>query len=81
MIDRNAIARQHSVTPAIEEKMKKAIAYIKQNYTADISREGLAASINMHPDSFGRFFKIYTNKKISEYINELRVLDAAEKIR
>ena len=81
MIDRNESARRHSVTPAIAEKMKKAIAYINDNYTADISREGLAASINMHPDSFGRFFKIYTNKKISEYINELRVHDAAAKLR
>jgi len=35
----------------------------------------------MHPDSFGRFFKIYTNKKISEFINELRVMEAARKLR
>lgn len=80
MIDRHESARRRSVTPAIEEKMKKAIAYIHDNYRSDISREGLAASINMHPDSFGRFFKIYTSKKISEYINELRVLYAAEKL-
>jgi AraC-like DNA-binding protein len=81
MIDRNAVERQHSISSSIEEKMKKAIAYIHENYTSDISREGLAASINMHPDSFGRFFKIYTNKKISEYINELRVMNAASRLR
>ncbi|MBN2158118.1 MAG: helix-turn-helix domain-containing protein [Spirochaetes bacterium] len=80
MIDQTAVARQHSITQNIEDKIKKAIAFIQQNYTSDISREGLAASINMHPDSFGRFFKIYTNKKISEYINELRVREAARKI-
>ncbi len=81
MIDRNATVRQQSVTPNIEDKMKKAIAFIRENYRSDISREGLAASLNMHPDSFGRFFKIYTNKKISEFINELRVMEAAQKIR
>jgi len=81
MIDRNAAVRQQSVSPAIEEKMKKAIAYIRENYRSDISREGLAASLNMHPDSFGRFFKVYTNKKISEFINELRVMEAARKLR
>ncbi|MBP7736880.1 MAG: helix-turn-helix domain-containing protein [Spirochaetes bacterium] len=81
MIDRNVAVRQQSVTPAIEEKMKKAIAYIRENYRSDISREGLAASLNMHPDSFGRFFKVYTNKKISEFINELRVMEAARKLR
>lgn len=81
MIDRNAAVRQQSVTPNIEDKMKKAIAFIRENYRSDISREGLAASLNMHPDSFGRFFKIYTNKKISEFINELRVMEAARKLR
>lgn len=81
MIDRNAPGREHSITQNIEEKMKKALAYIGQNYSSDISREGLAASLNLHPDSFGRFFKLYTNKKISEYINELRVLDAAKRLR
>ncbi len=81
MVDRNETARRHAVTPGIEEKMKKAMAYINENYKANISREGLAASINMHPDSFGRFFKIYTGRKISEYINELRVIDTAAKLR
>lgn len=81
MIDRNAAERQQSVTPNIEDKMKKAIAFIRENYQSDISREGLAASLNMHPDSFGRFFKIYTNKKISEFINELRVMEASRKLR
>ncbi len=81
MLDRTAAARRHSITPTLEEKMKKAVAYIRDNYTSDISREGLAASLNMHPDSFGRFFKIYTNMRISEFINELRVRHAAERLR
>ena len=81
MLDRTAVARRHSITPAIEEKMKKAVAYISENYRSDISREGLASSLNMHPDSFGRFFKIYTNMRISEFINELRVRHAAERLR
>lgn len=80
MIDRNAPERRQSVTPAIEEKMKKAITFIRENYQSDISREGLAASLNMHPDSFGRFFKLYTSKKISEFINELRVIEAARRL-
>ena len=81
MIDRNAPGREHNITQNVEEKMKKAVAYIGQNYSSDISREGLAASLNLHPDSFGRFFKLYSNKKISEYINELRVHDAAKRLR
>ena len=80
MIDRNVPERRQSVTQNIEEKMKKAIAFIRENYQSDISREWLAASLNMHPDSFGRFFKLYTNKKISEFINELRVIEASRRL-
>lgn len=70
--------REPTLTGATEEKIKKAISYIEENYSSDISREGLAASLNMHPDSLGRFFKMYTDRRISEYINELRVKRAAQ---
>lgn len=69
------------LTARIAEKLERAIAYIKENYQSDISREGLAASLNMHPDSLGRFFKIYTSKKISEFINDIRVDEAARMLR
>jgi len=65
MINKNQYAKQPSITSNTEEKMKKAILYIEENYCSDISREGLAASLNMHPDSLGRFFKMYTDKKLS----------------
>jgi len=74
-------SRKPSISSTTEDKIRKALAYIEENYTSDISREGLAASLNMHPDSLGRFFRMYTDKKISEYINELRVRDAAKRLR
>jgi transcriptional regulator GlxA family with amidase domain len=64
----------------IEEKIRRARLYIGENYTSDISREGLAASLSMHPDSLGRFFRMYTGKRIGEYINELRVRKVAEEL-
>ncbi len=72
--------RRPSITPAIEEKIKQAMAYLTDNYTSNISREGLAASLNMHPDSLGRFFKMYTGKRINEFINDIRIQDAADRI-
>lgn len=66
-----------TITPDIRAKLDRAIAYIQEHYTEDISREGLAASIDMNHDYFGKMFIIYTGKKISVYINELRVLKAA----
>ncbi|HSV98281.1 MAG TPA: helix-turn-helix domain-containing protein [Spirochaetota bacterium] len=65
--------RKTTITPVTEEKIKRSLVYIGENFTSDISREGLAASLSMHPDSLGRFFRMYTGKKISEYINELRI--------
>ena len=70
-----------SMSPVTEEKIRRAISYINDNYTADISREGLAASLDMHPDSLGRYFKMFSGRKINDYINELRIRDAAGRIR
>ncbi|MCP4129590.1 MAG: response regulator [bacterium] len=67
--------------PQTEEKIEKVIDFIKENYVADISREGLAAAVDLSPDHLGRIFKKHTGKKISEYINELRIKDAADKLR
>ena len=69
------------VTPTTEAKLKKAIHFINENFSSDISREGLAAFIDLHPDSFSRFFKQYTDKKIREYINQLRIREAARLLR
>ncbi|TAL39928.1 MAG: helix-turn-helix domain-containing protein [Spirochaetes bacterium] len=68
------------LTPAIEEKIAKAIAYLEENYLDDVAREGLAAMLDMHPDSLGRYFKIRTGKKISDFVNELRVKEAARRL-
>lgn len=70
-----------AITSVTEMKIKEAMDYIRNNYTSDISREGLAASLDISPNHLGKFFKIYTGKKISEYINELRIHDAAEKLK
>lgn len=68
------------VSNANEEKIKKVISYINENYMFDISREGLAALIDSNPDYFGRSFKLYTGMKISEYINKVRVEEAAKRL-
>jgi AraC-like DNA-binding protein len=66
------------ISPSIVKKLEEALAYINDNYRSDISREGLAAKLDLHPDNFGRFFKIYTGRKTGDLINELRIRDAAE---
>ncbi len=77
----NQVKSRSSISATSEEKIKKAIQYINENYMYDMSRDNLAASIDMHPDSLSRYFKIFTGKKLGEYINEFRVNHAAEKLK
>ncbi len=75
------IERRKIVTGSTEEKLKGIIAFIEENYTSDISREGLAAAVGMNPNYFSGQFREYTGKKINDYINELRIRDAIERLR
>jgi two-component system, response regulator YesN len=72
--------KDYPMTPGTEQKIMGAISYIGENYIFDISREGLAASLGISPNHLGKYFKIHTGMKINEYINNLRIRDAAEKI-
>jgi AraC-like DNA-binding protein len=74
-------SKKESVPTATEEKIRKAISFINKNYTHDISREGLAANSDMNTDYFSRAFKIYTGKKINDYINDLRIQNAAHELK
>jgi AraC-like DNA-binding protein len=72
--------KKGAVTPGTEEKIKRAISYINENFTFDISREGLAASVEISPDYMGKAFKAYTGREIGEYVNELRIREAAARL-
>jgi AraC-like DNA-binding protein len=64
-----------------EEKIKNAIKYVNENYLQEITREDLAGYVGVHPDSLGKQFKKYTGFKLGDYINELRVNEAARRLR
>ncbi len=73
--------RASAIAPQTEEKIKRVIDYINENYVHNLSREGLAASVDMHPDNLSKLFNAYKNMRIGDYINELRIRDAAERLR
>jgi len=73
--------RKKKLAQNTEDKVEKSIEYIKSNYRYDISREGLAAHLNINTDNLGKAFKIITGKKINDFINELRINDAAEQLK
>lgn len=71
---------EKSITDIAEEKLQKVIRFIDENYTSSISREGLAAAIDMNADYMSRMFKLYNGMKINEYINKLRVEEAVKRL-
>lgn len=60
------------------EAMKKAMQYIGENYTSEISTAKLCGIATMSEGHFCRTFKEYTLKTPVEYINSLRVARAME---
>ncbi len=60
-------------SPQVMVKVEKVKLFIDENFTFDLSREGLASSVNMSVSSLGKAFKHVTGKTIRDYLNELRV--------
>ena len=77
----SATVKNLNISAATEERLKKAVIFIEDNYHEEISRDALAATLNMHPDTLGRYFKMYTGKKISEYVNYLRIKEASQLLK
>lgn len=69
-------AGQSAVSGEIETKINAAVGYLRENFAGEIARENLAATLDLHPDSFSRYFKMHTGKKYSEFLNDLRVAEA-----
>ena len=71
---------RRNVSDQMEEKIKRVIDFIKENYESPISMKGLAEAVDMNTYYFSRKFMDYTGKKMNDYINEVRVREAAERL-
>lgn len=71
---------QAAISAETRTKLDQAIDFIREHYTEDMSREGLAGLAGMNHDYFGKMFLIYTGKKVGIYIGELRVRKAADEL-
>ena len=69
------------ITSQTEEKILAVIDIIRGNYLSELSRIDLAESVGVHPDSLGKQFKEYTGKKLGDFIYELRINEAARRLR
>ena len=69
-----------SVTEITDEKdmlLNKAMDYIKENYSANLSVSDVARAVNMHRVSLYRLFKEKLNLSIEQYIQNYRMSKAA----
>ncbi|MEN6363409.1 MAG: AraC family transcriptional regulator [Bacteroidales bacterium] len=59
------------------QRIDTVLKYISANYTSDISLKDVSDIACMTTNSFCRFFKKMTNKSFTEFLNEIRIRNAA----
>ncbi|MCD8326128.1 MAG: AraC family transcriptional regulator [Lachnospiraceae bacterium] len=64
-----------------EEKIKKALTYIQDNYRENLSIQELAAICHFSETHFMHFFRKYTGTTCIEYLNRYRLSMAASALR
>lgn len=66
-----------AVASSQNNKILKAVAYLKENYSKKLSINDLADVVNMSPATFHRHFKMVTTLSPIQYQKSLRLLEAA----
>ncbi len=77
----NLKGQRKILTDTTKAKIEAVKEFLDENYDEDISRDHLAQEAGMSPDHLGKMFKQYTGDKISDYVNNLRVQEAARQLR
>lgn len=66
----------NSINRTDSERLEKITNYTMKNYAKEIEIEEIAALANLTTPSFCRFFKSKTNKTYTQFLNEIRILNA-----
>lgn len=72
--------KQKVISDTTEKKFEKIMKFMDDNFRSNLSKEGLAAAIDMHPNYMGSLFKAHTGKAIHEYLNNLRIEEAVRQL-
>jgi YesN/AraC family two-component response regulator len=73
--------KSNEVSELSKEKIEEIKVFIEENYDSDITRDGLAKAVNMNPDHLGKVFNQHLGMKIGDYVNKLRIEEAARRLR
>ncbi len=57
---------------------ESASEYIAVHYCEDIDRDSVASHLGMDPSSFSRFFRRVSGQKFNDYLNVIRIREAAK---
>lgn len=66
---------------AAADSMRAALGYIRAHYAQDLSLENLSALFGYSPYHFSRLFHAYTGVRLVPYINDVRLTEAARRLR
>lgn len=55
--------------------------YIKDNLQEDLTLTKIANQVYLNPSYLSRFYKQYTGKKLSDYMNELKIIKAKQLLK
>lgn len=58
--------------------LTKALAYMSEHFTEDISRDKVASIASMSPSHFSRMFRKHVGRSFVDFLNQMRVDRAAE---
>ena len=74
-------SQNREITDLSKLKIETVKDFLKENYLEEsISRESLADAVEMSPDHLGRTFKKYVGEKIGDYLNRIRITEAARRL-
>lgn len=63
-----------------ETGIPMAVSYIRQHYSEELTRDGMAAMTGFHPGVFSKLFKAETGHGFSEYLAHIRIAKAKEQL-
>lgn len=61
-------------------RLKKVFEYLNTNYNQKIVIDDIATKVGLTPNSFSRFFKKMTNRTFIDFVNELRIEKAVDRM-
>lgn len=66
---------------SLRPEIRKALDYIEEHLTEELTANEVCAAVGFHPAYFSRLFKTETGYNYSDYLNRARILKAEELLR